>query len=211
MAGVALALAACSSSAGRAAETTTTSASTTTTTTTTSTSTTTTAPPTTTAAVSTTTGFGALAADWERTHQPDSDFASGAAYDQDPSLPPINGHTGARYVTVSRSGDRVTSYQINFVSGTSEADATTASLAELPADAVMVGFRALPADGQGNGACALLTMSSATLGAVLPSNPDGGVVAELTSGSAGDTYDPSDVGSAYLFGISLDATADLRC
>ena len=84
------------------------------------------------------TGFGATAADWETHHQPDSDFDPGSVYNADATLPQINGHTGAKYTTVSVLGGRVLNYQLNFHQGTTITAALTEVAAEFPADATVL-------------------------------------------------------------------------
>jgi hypothetical protein len=94
------------------------------------------------------TGFGATIDVWDATRDPDSDFQAGSVYDADPTLPPINGHTGARYVTVSGTETRVTHYQVNFHPQTSIADALADILQnEFPPDAKFLWKKDRTADG----------------------------------------------------------------
>jgi hypothetical protein len=79
------------------------------------------------------TGYGATVAEWNSHHTLDDVFAPGSVYDADPSLPQINGHTGAKYVAVQAAG-RVTSYTINLHSAPlSSVESVVAG--EFPSDA----------------------------------------------------------------------------
>lgn len=78
------------------------------------------------------TGFGAATAAWNAHHVADHDFAAGSVYNPDPSLPDINGHTGAVYVEVSTQDGRVLSYAMNLPAGTTLHAATRTALAEFP-------------------------------------------------------------------------------
>lgn len=79
-------------------------------------------------------GFGATVADWNVTHRPDTDFTPGSAYGRDPNLPPINGHVGAKYVTVSVISGRVLAYQLNLLARTAIAQALSGARLEFPSD-----------------------------------------------------------------------------
>jgi hypothetical protein len=60
------------------------------------------------------TGYGAIPAVWNSTHTEDHEFAPSSVFDADPALPNVNGHTGAKYTAVD-PGDRITSYDVNFL------------------------------------------------------------------------------------------------
>lgn len=79
------------------------------------------------------TGYGATIADWDSAHTPDPDFDAGSTYGADPSLPPVNGHTGAKYTAVQPLGGRVTDYYVNFLP-ISLAGAEQIISAEFPSD-----------------------------------------------------------------------------
>src|SRR5487761_32961 len=136
------------------------------------------------------TGFGATDAAWNAHHTADTDFAVGAAYNPDPNLPKINGHTGAHYVATNHSNGRVLGYMMNFTSGTSVATAKTSVLQEFPADASIIWFAV-------RDSCAQLEVKSAMLGAELGDpqigDPDGLAFVEVdtvhSDGTA--TYDPN--------------------
>jgi len=81
------------------------------------------------------TGYGATVAAWNAHHTPDPDFDPGAVYDPDPSLPKINGHTGAKYVEVNAGDGRILNYVMNLPASTKLPQAVVIAEAELPADA----------------------------------------------------------------------------
>lgn len=143
------------------------------------------------------TGFGATDAAWNAHDTADSDFAPGAAYNPDPNLPKINGHTGARYVATNHTNGRVLGYMMNLMPGTT-LDAAKATVSqEFPSDASFVWFAA-------RDTCAQLEVKSATLGAALSDlkigDPDGLAFIELdTEHSEGTaSYDPKNINQAIL-------------
>lgn len=140
-------------------------------------------------------GFGAVDSVWEAHHRADPDFAPGSVYDADPALPQINGHTGAHYVAVMHQNGRVLGYTLNFPSHTGIAEAKTAAVAELPADAQLVWFQTL-------GTCAQEQLRSATLGHALGGDdPQGGVFVEFDSDAATNgnpSYSPNNVTEAIF-------------
>jgi hypothetical protein len=84
------------------------------------------------------TGYGATVAAWNEHHTPDPDFAPGAVYDADPSLPQINGHTGAKYVEVTPTDGRVVEYVMNLPASTELTQALAIAELELPTDATIL-------------------------------------------------------------------------
>lgn len=154
------------------------------------------------------TGFGATVDTWDSTRNPDTDFAGGAAYGADPSLPQINGHAGARYVTVQSAFDRVVSYQINFPPHVS----ITAALAdilhtEFPADATYLWKRTVP------GQCYQAEVKSATLAKALTGTQigdgTGQVFLEAKTLPPGGTegFDPANVTYANLGFNTINSAA----
>lgn len=146
------------------------------------------------------TGFGATQDDWASAHQPDADFDAGSVYDQDPSLPSINGHTGARYTGVTPLGGRVTDYQLNFPAGTRLTAAKAELLEEFPADTTMVWEKML-------GTCYGIEYRSKTLAMTLGLPYAAGQVGVALSGPDGHDLvsSSSEVGYAIL-GASAAAT-----
>jgi hypothetical protein len=83
------------------------------------------------------TGFGATVGAWNAHHTADSDFTPGSVYNPDPTLPQINGHTGAIYVAVIVLAGRVENYTMNLhPSGLAAAIAVT--MREMPSDATIL-------------------------------------------------------------------------
>ena len=153
-------------------------------------------------------GFGATVDTWDSTRNPDTDFADGAAYGADPSLPQIDGHAGARYVTVQSAFDRVVSYQVNFPPHVS----ITAALAdilhtEFPADATYLWKRTVP------GQCYQAEVKSATLAKALTGTQvgdgTGQVFLEAKSLPPGGTegFDPANVTYANLAFQTVNSAA----
>ncbi len=122
-------------------------------------------PPSTTSLGPSLTSFGATDSAWNAHHTADSRFAAGAAYDQDSSLPPVNGHTGARYYAVQHSGGRVLGYYMAFPPGTPITAARGAALREFPPDTVVLWFAIRPT-------CAQEEVTSRTLGTALGATAD---------------------------------------
>jgi hypothetical protein len=155
------------------------------------------------------TGFGGTVSDWNATRHPDADANPGSSYGADPSLPQINGHTGARYVAVQPAQGLVTNYQINFHDGTSSTAAMADILrTELPADTVYEWKNTIPAG------CYQVQVKSAKLAKALASQDvtsTGEVFIELRSLPAGgvEGYDPSNVTYAMLNLMSYAAASDV--
>lgn len=136
------------------------------------------------------TGFGAANAAWDANHQADGRFASGAAYNQDPSLSrPGNGDNNDRYFAVLHAGGRVFQYEMRFPPGTTVAQARQSVLqSEFARGARMTDFRRFSS-------CAVMTVHDPRLSGVAP---HGDVGVEFGSGINDISYDPSDVWTAIL-------------
>jgi hypothetical protein len=153
------------------------------------------------------TGFGATDADWNRAHTPDPDFASDSVYDPDPTLPTINGHTGAKYVTVTHQNGRVTVYTLNLHPRTTIDQAKGIALQEFPPDTHILWFTV-------KDACAEMEVQSAILAAALGApplgDPQGQAYVELDSalpdGTA--TYNATNINEAILVLASYPTVAD---
>jgi hypothetical protein len=146
------------------------------------------------------TGFGATDAVWDASHAPDSDFDPGAVYNPDPSLPQLNGHTGAQYATVLHQNGQVTNYYFNFRSEPIAAAKSDVFAQNFPGDAHEVWFAV-------KDTCAQMPVQSDAVGQALsaPAIGDSGgfVLVEFLSGVNQDHYDPGAASSALLmFGQS---------
>jgi hypothetical protein len=147
------------------------------------------------------TGFGATDAAWNGAHTEDHDFAPGAVYDADPSLPQVNGHEGAHYVGVIHGSGHVISYDYMF-NNRSIANARSDVLrTQFPADAKVAWFAV-------RGTCAQMMVTSATLAKTLVSkaigDTDGSAFVEFSSGAAEDSYDPTAVNDATFLLLPLE-------
>jgi hypothetical protein len=142
------------------------------------------------------TGFGATTADWNASHVADNVFAPGSVYNADPSLPTINGHTGARYVTVGGSNGRITSYSMN-LHAEPIAAAKAEALYEVPADATVLWA-------QSKDTCYQEVVTSATLAKALGPMPfgdtNGGVFFEFSTVAPDGTssYSPGSVNEVIV-------------
>jgi hypothetical protein len=140
---------------------------------------------------STITGFGATVADWNASHIADADFAPGSVYNADPTLPSIDGHTGARYVTVRGSNGRITNYSMN-LHAEPIAAARADVIREVPPDATVLWAQA-------RDTCYQEVVTSATLAKALGSvqfgDTNGGVFFEFSTSKSGvlSAYDPNRV------------------
>ena len=150
------------------------------------------------------TGFGAADEAWERTHTQVPGFAKGAVYDADPSLPEVNGHTGARYSLVDHESGYVLGYIYRFLNKPISAAKADVLRTQLPSDARVVWFAR-------RGACAQMMVRSAklaqTLGPMPIGDKDGTVVVEFNSGVNEDTYDPRSVNEAYFIALPLESSS----
>jgi hypothetical protein len=154
------------------------------------------------------TGFGATLADWNAHHRADHEFAPGSVYDGDPNIPQINGHTGARYVTVQVTAGRVLNYQRNFPAHTRTAGGIVLARQELPVDAVVMWQ-------QQKDTCYQLGYRSAVLGQALADprigDPAGTVMVELSSNpdsNGMEVYVSNDVAYALLMMDQSATVAD---
>lgn len=141
------------------------------------------------------TGFGATTAAWNRTHVQAPDSARGAAYDPDPSLPPVNGHTAARYYAVTHEDGHVLGYDYRFHPlAISRAKALV--LREFPSDVRVVWFRTV------GGSCAQMLIRSATVGRALGTkkigDKKGVALVEFSSGALEDSYSARSVNDALF-------------
>jgi hypothetical protein len=122
------------------------------------------------------TGFGATTSDWNANHVADNTFTAGSVYNPDPSLPTINGHTGARYVTVNGSNGRITNYSMN-LHAEPIAAAKAEALHEVPTDAIVLWA-------QTKDTCYQEVVTSATLAKAIGPTPfgdtNGGVFFEFS-------------------------------
>ena len=152
------------------------------------------------------TGFGATFDVWNATRNPDQDFDPGTVYGADPALPQINGHTGARYVTVSGSNGYVTSYQVNFPAHTKIATVLADVLSkEFPPDATYLWKQEV------TGQCYQAEVKSASLAKALTSESLGDgtglVFLEAKSLANGGVFDASNVSYAMLQFQSITSAA----
>lgn len=144
------------------------------------------------------TGFGALQADWNRTHAVvvAPGCPRGSAYDEDPRLDAFPGCPGSRYVAVDGFGNRIEAYQVNFPAGTTLRQTLLATVGELPPDAALLWRTTMPE-------CTIAQYRSAELARLDPANIPGGLV-----GVASETTPP---GRRYLSFIPLDPHGKPHC
>jgi hypothetical protein len=142
------------------------------------------------------TGFGATDAAWNRAHQADHVFAPGAAYDPDPSLPKVNGHTGDHYYAVIHENGHVLAYGYRFRPQSMASVKALVLRTEFPTDARVVWFISRV------GNCALMLVQSSTLAHALGGkaigDKKGTALVEFSSGVDEDTYSPRSVNDANL-------------
>jgi hypothetical protein len=154
-------------------------------------------------------GYGASEAAWNSTHTPDNSYPSGSAYDSDPSLPEVEGHTGARYTEVSREGGRIVAYKYHFPAAAIAAAKANVLHTQFPSDAHQVWFAVKPT-------CALMLVSSDTAGRQLHRAGAGGAhagqpIIEFTSGSEENSYNASGVTVAYIAPKFSTSPAQAEC
>lgn len=123
------------------------------------------------------TGFGATVAAWNGAHTPDTDYDPGTVYDPDPSLPPVYGNEGARYVAVLAVEGRVTNYTEN-LGALTLANAESVVGREFPSDTRVLWSQQLTG-------CTQVELASPTLHRVLGDKGTGDVQVEYFGGSAG--------------------------
>lgn len=151
------------------------------------------------------TGFGATATAWDSHHSPNAAFAPGTAYNADPSLSQINGHTGSTYVLVSLNHGRVLSYVMN-LHPSSQSAAIAIAAREFPGDVRVTSV--VKKD-----TCVQVGFSSATLGHELsdPSigDPAGNALVEFEDSGIDGTSatSPTSFNSAS-FSLSESPTPD---
>jgi hypothetical protein len=126
-------------------------------------------------------GIGALDADWEATHTPDTRFAPGSVYDPTPGLGRDDQHN-AKYYGVEHENGRVSMYNLRLPEGTTVNEALLAAINELPTDARVVWNRTGPDD-----RCYQAAISSQALAKDLADggNPNGTVFAEFLTEDTG--------------------------
>lgn len=148
------------------------------------------------------TGFGATDTAWNSAHTEDTDFASGAVYNADPSLPKVNGHTGTHYAAVQHENGHVLGYEYRFLDEPIAAAKADVLRTQFPADVKVVWFAR-------KATCAQMMVRSAALGLALsdPAIGDkvGSVLVEFSSGVAEDSYDPSAVNDALFLLLPLES------
>jgi hypothetical protein len=141
------------------------------------------------------TGFGATNAAWNQTHVQDPNSAPGAAYDPDPSLPNVNGHTAARYYAVIHEDGHVLGYEYRF-HPLPISLVKALVLLEFPSDVHVVWFRAVGAS------CAQMLVRSPTVGRALGTkkigDPKGVALIEFSSGALEDSYNARSVNDALF-------------
>jgi hypothetical protein len=152
-------------------------------------------------------GYGATVAAWAAAHTPDNDFTKGSAYDKDPSLGEVEGHTAARYTGVDHTGGRITGYTYHFPSSPVDSAKRGVLSSQFPRDTQVVAFAARPT-------CGVMIVRSATLTRQL--RPIVGHPAELTyvrftSDPEESSYDATAVTSAGLAPTASDNPANVVC
>jgi hypothetical protein len=150
---------------------------------------------------STVTGFGATNAAWNRTHTADHDFASGAVYNADTSLPRVNGHAGAHYTQVMHENGHVVGYDYHFANLPISVAKANVLRTQLPRDVKVVWFVT-------KGLCAQMMVRSRILGHALGSrdigDKAGSAMVEFGSGSyGGSTYSARAVDDALFILLPL--------
>lgn len=147
------------------------------------------------------TGFGASDAVWNRTHTPDTTFAAGAVYNADPSLPEVNGHTGAHYTVVQHDSGHVDGYEYHFASASISAVKADVLRTQLPSDVRIVWFAR-------RDTCAQMMVRSPKLAQTLRAllgDKAGSVMIEFSSGANDDTYNPRSVNDALFILLPLES------
>jgi hypothetical protein len=152
------------------------------------------------------TGFGATDTAWNEAHTPVPGFTPGAVYDADPSLPKVNGHTGARYTVVEHDNGYVLGYVYHFANAPISAAKADVLRTQLPFDARVVWFAR-------KDTCAQMMVRSAklaqTLGPMPIGDKAGTVLVEFNSGANEDTYDPRSVNDAYFIALPLESSSQV--
>jgi hypothetical protein len=148
------------------------------------------------------TGFGATDAAWNAHHTADSEFAQGAVYNADPSLPQINGHTGAQYTQVMHQNGHVLGYDYHFNSEPISQAKAQVLTQNFPTDAHPLWFAV-------KDTCAQMAVQSNAVGHTLSDHSIGDsggfVLVEFGSGINADHYDAGSV-SDGLFMLAQDGS-----
>jgi hypothetical protein len=153
------------------------------------------------------TGFGATTGDWNATHTPDSQFASGAVYNPDPSLSSINGHVGAAYTQVLHENGHVLQYQFNFHPMPIRQAKALVLQSQSPPDAKVLWFAT-------KDSCAQMMVQSNLLGKELGGRSigDGAGTSQVEFGSAdGDSYSAGSVNDALFQLLPNDGPDAVGC
>lgn len=149
------------------------------------------------------TGYGATGAAWNAHHAADADFAPGAVYNKDPTLPRVNGHTGADYTQVLHENGHVLGYDLHFKGDPIRQAKAVVFGRELPRDAKPLWFAV-------KDTCAQMLVKSPTLAKALGSksigDTSGTVLIEFGSGVNEDHYDPHSISDA-LFMLAEETSA----
>jgi hypothetical protein len=142
------------------------------------------------------TGIGALTADWDAHHSPNTSQSSG----------PDVGIGNREWTSIEKREGRIVYFDLNFPLGTSQGAAISRVLAQFPPDAVagpVMHVQHAPGDGD---ACTWLSLSSAilakALGALPHGNGAGRVDVVLRSLSPTGAYDRSNVDTAEISALT---------
>ena len=140
------------------------------------------------------TGFGATDAVWNQTHKAVAGFTPGAVYDADPSLPKVNGNTGARYNLVDHTNGHVDMYEYHFANMSISAAKANVLRTQFPSDVRIAWFVRMDT-------CAKMMVRSAKLARAIGTaleDKKGTALIEFSSGVNEDTYNPQSVNDALL-------------
>jgi hypothetical protein len=151
--------------------------------------------------------IGATEAAWAAAHTSDNDFTEGSAYDRDPSLGEVEGHTAARYTGVDHKGDRIAGYVYHFPSSQIDAAKRGVLNSQFPADAHVVAFAVRPT-------CGVMIVRSATLTRKLSpiiGHPADLTFVRFTSGPEESSYDSNAVTGAEVGPTASKNPADVVC
>ncbi len=160
------------------------------------------------------TGYGALLADWNAHHTPDTRYDANSVYNPDPSLGSDTEHD-AKYYTVNTQAGRVLNYQMRLPNNGKQTTAQAEVMQEFPSDATVLWQKAQTADA--TSACYQMEVKSAVLGTALSDKAIGdatGVVfVEFSTdtpqtASANSVYDTANVNLAILQLGSYQTAAD---
>jgi hypothetical protein len=153
------------------------------------------------------TAFGATDDVWSGKHKPASvpGVKPGAAYDPDPSLPPVNGQVAARYTFVVHDKGHVVQLVRELPSATAIDEARGFAMQELPSDSKVLWFAV-------RYTCAQLEVQSAALAQALSANGDGGgfALVEFTTIEPNGTqvYKPEAIGGLRIIPVAASTPSD---